>query len=200
MNIKLLFVGVILFTLGTTLAATSYFNLHSMVEANIPYANTILITGSYYAEIDDFNTNLGYTGIQRVGVFISGSRELQGIVNSTLNYNTTLGFKPITISLSSGQRTTVTPLYAPYGRGLVAVHYFDVPIYSALTTITVTNPEDYPVCWDISIVHYSEIININWLVALIIGIIAVMLGLIIIGVARYKRKPSVKQKETATVP
>jgi uncharacterized membrane protein len=196
MNIKLLFVGVILFTLGTTLAATSYFNLHSMVEANIPYANTILITGRYYAEILDINNNLDQAGIQRIGVFISGSQELQGIVNSTLNYNTTLGFKPITISLSDERTSaTVTPLYAPYGQGLVAVHYFDVPNYSAITRITVTNPEDYPVCWDISIIHYSEIININWLVALIIGIIAVMLGLVIIGVAGYKRKPDLK-KET----
>jgi hypothetical protein len=193
MNIKFLFVGVILFTLGTTLAAASYFNLYSMVEANFPYANTILITGGYYAKIYDINNNLDQAGIQRVGVFISGSRELQSIINSTLNYNTTLGFKPITISLSSGQRTTVTPLYAPYGQGLVAVHYFDVPGYSPITTITVTNPEDYPVCWDISIIHYSEIININWLVALIIGIVAVILGLIIIGVAGHRRKAITSQ-------
>jgi hypothetical protein len=197
MNYKLVMVGAILVTLGTTLIAASYFNLYTMVEASIPYPYTIIIFGRSYAKIDDI-MGPNYTGIRKVGIIISGSQELQNILNSTLNYNTTLGLDPITITLSFGRvmSASVTPSYVPYFfQGILAVHYFDVPSYSPWSTITITNPGDNPVYWDVTVIHYEEVVNQNWLATLLIGIAFATVGIAITGIAII-RKSTNKQKET----
>ena len=67
---------------------------------------------------------------QRVLMVVTGSQELQGILNSTLNYNSTMKLgQNITISLVSGNQTisaTVRSGYTPTYNEPIAPHTFDI--------------------------------------------------------------------------
>ena len=106
MNFKLLLVGVILITLGTTLVATSYFKIYDTVEKIFPTADVLPIQAN---SSSDFYFNFIYGPLpqsQKAVVVVAGSKELQGILNSTLNYNSTRigGEKNITITLFAGNQ------------------------------------------------------------------------------------------------
>ena len=135
---------------------------------------------------------------QEVLVLVAGSRQLQDVLNPTLNYNSTMKYgKNITITLfganpnqniSASETTLLPQTYL----GAAAFHTFDVPAswnnMVGVTTVSITNPESYPVCWIVNVMLYGQVVNSNWLTVFYVGMIPIILGLIIVGVAGYRRK------------
>lgn len=202
MNFKFLLVGVILITLGTTLVVTSYFKIYDTVEKVVPTAGVLPIQANSSSSFW-FNFFMGpLPQSQKVSVLVAESQHLQDVLNSTLNYNSTIEYgKNITITLfglrqNQNLSASVTTLYSQTYWGCVAFHTFDVPVSwnNWVSTVSITNPESYPVCWIVNVMLYGQVVNSNWLTVFYVGMIPVILGVIIVGVAVYKRKPDVTKK------
>jgi uncharacterized membrane protein len=201
MNIKLLLVGVILITLGTTLLATSYFKIYDTVETIFPTADVLPIKAN---SSSDFHFDYSFGPLpqsQKILVVVAGSQELQGILNSTLNYNSIRigGGKNITISLSVGNHSIsaseTTNYYETYEEAMT-FHIFDIPVswWNGFDMkVSITNPENYPVCWIVNVMLYGQVVNNNWLTVFLVGIVLTILGLIIIEVAHHRRRAITKQ-------
>jgi hypothetical protein len=200
---KVMLVGIILIVFGVTLVATSYFKIYDTVETIFPTADLLPMPANSSSDFY-FNYGLGFLPqSSKVVVVVAGSRELQGILNSTLNYNSTRigGEKNITISLFGENQNisaSETTYYYPTYQEAMAFHIFDIPsnwnsgVDSGISEVSITNPESYPVCWIVSVMLYGQVINSNWLTVFLIGIVPIILGLIIIGVAGHRRKAITK--------
>jgi hypothetical protein len=203
---KLILVGIILVVFGVTLVATSYFKIFDTIETVLPTAGALPIQAN---SSSDFYFNFFYGPLpksQKILVLVAGSNDLQGILNSTLNYSSTIEHpQNITISILDGNQNLSTTentwtLSQTY-LDPVAFHTFDIPDSwsfgsgTEIGKVSVTNPENYPVCWIVNVMLYGQVINDGWLTVFFVGIVPIILGLIIIGVAAHKRKPDVK-KET----
>lgn len=199
---RLILVGIILVVFGVTLVASSYFKIYDTVETIFPTADVLPIPANS-SSVFYFNHGLGFLPkSSKVVVVVAGSRELQGILNSTLNYNSTRigGEKNITITLFGGNQnisaSETTYYYETYQEAM-AFHVFDIPSnwnsgIEGISEVSITNPENYPVCWIVSVMLYGQEISSNWLTVFLIGIVPITLGLIIIGVAGHARKAITK--------
>jgi len=195
---RLILVGMILLVFGVTLVATSYFRIYETVERIFPTADVLPIQAN---SSSDFYINYGLGALppsQKALVLVAGSQELQSILNSTLNYNSTMiyGGKNITISvfcgnqnISASERTWTSFTYDEP----IAFHTFDLPASwwdsgFGISKVSITNPEDHPVSWIINVMLYGQVVNASWLTVCLVGIVPIILGLIMVGVAGYKRK------------
>ena len=200
MNFRLILVAQLLFTPGTTIAATSYFKIYDTVERIFPSAGVLPIQAN---SSSDFYLNYGLGALppsQKALVLVAGSQELKGILNSTLNYNSTMiyGGKNITISvfcgnqnISASERTWTSSTY----NEPIAVHTFDLPTSwwdsgFGISKVSFTNPENYPVCWVVNVMLYGQVINNNWLTASLIGLVFIIIGAVTVGIAVQKSRPS----------
>jgi hypothetical protein len=199
---KVMLVGVILVVFGVTLVATSYFKIYDTVETVLPTADVLPIPANS-SSVFYFNYGLGFLPqSSKVVVVVAGSRELQGILNSTLNYNSTRigGEKNITITLFGRNQnisaSETTYYYETYQEAM-AFHVFDIPSnwisgIGGISEVSITNPNSYPVCWIVSVMLYGQEIDSNWLTVFLVGIVPIILGLIIVGVAGHRRKAITK--------
>lgn len=199
---KLILVGIILLVFGLTLVSTSYFKIYDTIETILPSANVLPIQANSSSDFY-FRFILGaLPRSQKALVIVAGSQELQGILNSTLDYNSTMifGGKNITISvfcgnenISASEKTWVSTTYDEP----MAFHIFDLPASwwdsgFGISKVSITNPESYPVSWIVNVVLYGQVVNNNWLTVFFVGIVPIILGLIIIGVAGHRRKAITK--------
>jgi hypothetical protein len=195
---KVMLVGIILIVFGVTLLATSYFRIYDTVETVLPTANVLPIQANSSSDFY-FNSVEGLSPQpQTIFVLVTESRELQGILNSTLNYNSTMinDGKNVTITLFAGnqpisasERTWISQT----SHETVAFHTFDFPSGQYFVDkISITNPYGYPVCWIVNVMAYGQLINTDWLAVFIVGLISIILGLIIVGVAGHRRKAVTK--------
>ncbi len=199
---KLVLVGTILLVFGATLVATSYLKIYDTYETIIPTAHVLPIQANSSSDfILNFNPFFGtlLPQTQRVSVVVTGSQELQGILNSTINYNSTMKLgQNITISLVSENQTisaTVRSGYTPTYNEPIAPHTFDIPAdWLPWFYIRITNPESYPVCWIVNVSAYGQVVNNTWLTLFFVGIIPIILGLILVGIASHRRNGITKKE------
>jgi hypothetical protein len=198
-------VGIVLLVFGVTLVATSYFKIFDTIETILPTAGVLPIQAN---SSSDFYFNFFYGPLpqsQKILVLVAGSQHLQGILNPTLNYSSTMKYpQNITISLFNGNQnisaTEKTWIMSQTHGGPLAFHTFDIPASwsfgsgTDIGKVSITNPESYPVCWIVNVMLYGQEINTNWLTVFFAGIVPIVLGLIIVVVAAYKRKPDVTKK------
>lgn len=201
---KLILVGIILIVFGVTLVATSYFKIYDTVEKIVPTAGVLPIQAN---SSSDFYFNYLFGPLpqsQKVLVLVAGSQELQSILNSTLNYKSTMIFwQNITISLFSGNQN-ISASERTWGTTQtynepIAFHTFDIPASwwvsgFGISKVSITNPESYPVCWIVNVMLYGQVVNSNWLTVFFVGMVPIILGLIIVGVEGYRRK-AINKKE-----
>ena len=195
---KLILVGIILLVFGVTLVATSYFKIYDTVERILPASGVLPIQANSSSDFYFWNLFGGFPQSQRALVMVSGSQKLQSLLNSTLNYNSTMEYgQNITISLVAGNE--IVSASERTGLSLttddsMAAHIFDVPAsWWAGFGIRVNNPESYSVCWIVNVMLYGQVINNNWLTVFFVGIVAIALGLVI-GIVGYRRK-AIDKKE-----
>ncbi len=194
-----IFVGIILLVFGVTLAATSYFKIYDTVERITPTSRVLPIQANSSSYFNFWPFFGSFPQSQQALVVVSGSQELQGILNSTLNYNSTMKYgQNITISLVEGNQSisaTVRSVGTPTYSEPIAAHVFDIPAsWWAGFWIRVNNPESYPVCWIVNVMLYGQVVNNYWLTTFFVGMVSIILGLIIVGVAGYRRK-AINKKE-----
>jgi hypothetical protein len=200
---KVMLVGIILIVFGLTLVSTSYFKIYDTVETILPTAGALSIQAN---SSSDFYFNFFYGPLpqsQKILVLVAGSQDLQGILNSTLNYSSTMKYpQNITISLFNGNQnisaTEKTWIMSQTHDEPLAFHTFDIPASwsfgsgTEIGKVSITNPESYPVCWIVNVMLYGQIIDSNWFAVFLIGIVPIILGLIIIEVAHHRRKAITK--------
>ncbi len=197
---KVMLVGIILIVFGLTLVSTSYFKIYDTVETILPTAGALPIQAN---SSSDFYFDYSFGPLpesQKILVLVAGSQELQSILNSTLNYNSTMinGGKNITITVFSPNYNISASEKIWYSQTYfepIAFHTFDIPASQwngFAIKVSITNPESYPVCWIVNVMLYGQVVNNNWLTVFLVGIVPILLGLIIIGVAGHRRKAITK--------
>jgi|GEM_PF-2745301 uncharacterized membrane protein len=202
---KFVLVGIVLLVFGVTLVATSYFKIYDTVETIVPTAGVLPIQAnstSYFV----FNFYMGpLPESQKALVLVAGSQELQDVLNPALNYNATMKYpRNITITVfGTNQNMNVsaseTTLLPQTYHGALAFHTFDIPASwnsngIGITLVSITNPENYPVCWIVNVMLYGQVVNSNWLTVFFLGIVPIILGLVIVGVAGHRRKANNKKQ------
>jgi uncharacterized membrane protein len=204
---KLIWVGIILLVFGVTLVVTSYPRIYNTYESIIPIAHVLPIEANSSSDfLLNFNPFLGtlFPKPQKVLVVVTGSQELEGILNSTSNYDSTMkAGQNITISLVSQYQTISATERSAYAIVMydepVVPHMFDIPAdWSSWFYVRVTNPESYPVCWVVNVLGYAQVVDNNWLTVFFVGTILIILGAILVGVSAYRRKGIAMEKPEPT--
>jgi hypothetical protein len=96
----------------------------------------------------------------------------------------------ITTSIISGYDTISASVRiggSPSYSGLIAPHVFDIPNDWDAYHVRVSNPESYPVCWIVNVILYGHFIDHTWLTATLLGIIPIILGIVLVGIAKRTR-------------
>ena len=199
-------IGVILITLGVTLAATSYFNVNYWQKQQIlrwPFVIDANSSSNQYLRLDKS------ISLKQIEVQIEPSYELGDFLNSTKwsTYQLGLGINPIPVTLGDVYQNVSADVQTSYSTQPGVwwminnpAHVFNIPdnwLYVA--SIHVTNPENNSVIWMVEITGYSLLVNNNWQTAMYLGIASVAVGAVITGISVLTLKPAIKQKETVTV-
>ena len=190
-NSRRAWVGVILIVLGLSLVTTSYFNVYSQQMKKIAQ-RVLLMEGNSSA---DLNTRTFVHEHSTLAlVWVVGSDELQNVLNSTLNYNSSLGY-PITITLSDGTRNMSASVYAVAVFGdfwlpqPVYASWFSIPSdWGGISRVTISNSESHPVCWVATCILYEQVLHYDWLAVMLLGIACLLTGVIISVTAIHRRK------------
>jgi hypothetical protein len=207
MNAKLAMIGVNLITLGATLTVASYFNVNYW-QAQLIYRRSFVIdsnsSSSQYLRLDPKPMSL-----KQIEVQIKPSYELGDFLNSTKwsTYQLGLGINPIPVTLGDVYQNVSADVQTSYSTQPGVwwminnpAQVFNIPDnWLYIASITVTNPENYPVIWIVEVTGYSLLINNNWQTAMYLGIASIAVGAVT-GISVLIRKPAIKQKETTTVP
>jgi hypothetical protein len=189
---KLVWVGTLLIVLGFTLAVTSYFNVYS--EETKKIKQQVLLT----KENSSSDLNFFFpVHASRALVWVIGSSELQGVLNSTLNYSSSIG-RPITMTLSDGTRNisaSVGPV-AVFGDYWlpqpVYASWFSIPSdWSYVSKVSISNSESHPVCWIATCIFYEQVIHLDWLGVMFLGVASILIGAAIVSVIAVSKKNSV---------
>lgn len=187
-NSKLVLIGVILITLGLSLVATSYFSVYSQETKKIAQ-RVLLMEGNSSADL-----NISPPAhASRVLIWIIGSPELQNVLNSTLNYSSSVG-KAITITISDGTHSMSASVYAV---AMFGDYWLPQPVYaswahipsdwSPISKVSISNSESLPVCWIATCILYEQVIHFDWLVVMLLGIVSLSIGAVISVIAIHRR-------------
>jgi hypothetical protein len=198
-HLKLILVGTILLVFGATLVITSFFKIYDTVVTIAPTSSVLRIQANSSSDFYFWYLFGGFPRSQQVSVVVAGSPELQGLLNSTLNYNSTMNYgQNITISIVSGNESISASVRSGGSltySGSVAPHTFDIPAdWWAGFHVRVTNPENYPVCWIVNVILFGQVVDNTWLTVLLGGIIPTILGLILFGIASHRRNGITKKE------
>jgi len=93
-------------------------------------------------------------------------------------------------SISASVRIGGSPSYS----GLIAPHVFDIPNDWEGYYVRVSNPESYPVCWIVNVILSGRVIDHTWLTVTLLGIIPIILGIVLFGIAKRRRNGIIKQE------
>lgn len=197
-------VGVILIVLGLSLMVTSYFNVYSEQMQKVAQ-RVLLMEGNSSADLDTRTFIPVHSTLALV--WVVGSPELQSVLNSSLNYSSSVG-NPITITLSDGTRNVSASVYA------VAVfgdYWLPQPVYASWFTIpsdwgsvirvTISNSESHPVCWVATCILYERVTHYYWLAVMLLGTVCLLTGAIIsvTAIPRKKSEISARHSEVTAV-
>jgi hypothetical protein len=181
-------VGVILIVLGLSLAVTSYFNVYSQETKKI--AQRVLLM----EENSSADLNISFpVHASRALIWIVGSPELQNVLNSTLNYSSSVG-KAITITISDGTQSMSASVYAVAMFGdywlpqPVYASWVDIPSdWSPISKVSVSNSESHPVCWIATCILYEQVTHFDWLAVMLLGVISLSIGAVISVITIHRR-------------
>lgn len=195
-KMRIILSATMLLVLGISLAVTSFFKIYDYGNTIVPTSGMLPIQANSSADFYFWGLFGAIPHSERILVVISGSEQLQALLNSLSNYNFTMrSGQNITISLVSGNDaipTTVMSAYSITRGDTIALYTLEVPADWWVYYIRVTNPESYPVCWNVNVVLYGQTINNTWLTLLIVGIVIATLGLALLIVGKSK---SVSEKK-----
>jgi hypothetical protein len=193
---RLALAGIILLVFGVTMAGTSYFKLYDTAIKIFPPASVLPIQANSSADFYFWHLFGGFPQTERAVVVVAGSQELQDLLDPISGYNSTMrNGQNITISLIGDQTLSATVMssYSFIYDETIALHSFDVPAsWWAGFHICVNNPESYPVCWIVNVMVYGQVINNDWIAVFLVGIVAIILGLVI-GIIGYRKKSNFKK-------
>lgn len=188
-NSRRIWIGIILIAMGLSLALTSYPSIQSEEIQKIAQ-RVLLMEGNSSSYL---NISLPVHA-SRAFVWIVGSPELQGVLNSTYDYSSSVGLKTITITLTDGVRNMSVSVYAV---AILGDYWLPQPVYGswfsipsgwgAVSRVFVSNSESHPVCWIASCIFYEQFIHFEWLAAMVLGVISLLIGLVI-SVTALRRK------------
>lgn len=196
---KLILVAAILIALGVALVSTSSLMIFFVRNETIPPTSGVLqIKANSTSDLFTFwHTNEALPKSEQMLLIVSESERLQNLFNSTLNYSSAMFYSDnITITISNeNQNISATEranalgpyTFLTYER-LAVAHLFDIPLDWWVYGVYVTNPENHPVCWVITVVLYGHVVDNSWRAALLIGIASVILGLATLRIADNRRK------------
>jgi hypothetical protein len=191
---KLILVAAILIALGVTIVSTSSLRIFFVKSETIPPTSAVLqIQANSTSDPFTFwNLYGALPKSEQIFVVVSESPYLQNLLNSALNYSATMDYRDnITITVGNGGQNisaTERPMSSSTYQGFAVAHLFDIPSDWWLYGVYVTNPENHPVCWVITVVLYGHVVDNSWRAALIIGIASVILGVATVGIANNRRK------------
>lgn len=197
-HLKLILIGTILLVFGVTLVITSSFKIYERYETIIPTAGILTIPANLSSDFYIWHL-LGFPPkSDKIEVVVADSPELQNLLNTSLNYTSTMkDGQNITISLVSGYdsisasvRIGGTPSYS----GLIAPHVFDIPNDWDAYHVRVSNPESHSVCWIVNVILYGHFIDHTWLNVTLVGIAPIILGIVLVGIAKRRRNGINKQE------
>jgi hypothetical protein len=179
-NSKRVWIGVILIMLGLSLVVPSYFNVYSQETKKIAQ-RVLLMEGNSSADL-----NISFpVHASRALIWVVGSPELQTVLNSTLNYSSSVG-NPITITLSDGTRNMSASVYwvAVFGDYWlpqpVYASWFSIPSdWSSVSRVSISNSENHSVCWIETCIFYDQILHFDWLAVMLLGVISLLIGAVI---------------------
>jgi hypothetical protein len=197
-HLKLILVGTILLVFGVTLVITSSFKIYERYETIIPTAGILTIPANLSSDFYVWHLFGFPPKSDKIEVVVADSPELQNLLNTSLNYTSTMkDGQNITISLVSGYdsisasvRIGGTPSYS----GLIAPHVFDIPKDWDAYHVRVSNPESYPVCWIVNVILYGHFIDHAWLNVTLVAIAPIILGIVLVGIAKRRRNGINKQE------
>ena len=171
---RLFSTGMILMIFGTTLASVSYLNLY-YVNAGFPILRNV-----------EINTNSSVIAVPAYVFYFGTPTKVLVMITRTSEYSYV--FHPIMITLLYGKQNIsaayVTPVYIDEDLGLKADHSFDIPASwdykeSGLAGVKINNPENHAVSWNVTLLFSYKKINTQNLALMIIGIIALTIGMIV---------------------
>jgi hypothetical protein len=148
---KLILVGTILLLIGVPLVTTTSYKVFFEKDVTLTSSGVLMIQANSSADFGFWALFGALPKSEQILVVVSDNPELQNILNSTLNYRSTMDPRDnITISIVNGNQVVsaserVTGA-ASYEYGSVAFHTFDIPPNWWVYDVRVSNPENYPVC------------------------------------------------------
>jgi hypothetical protein len=188
---KLILVGTVLLFFGVPLVTTTSYKIFFDRVATITSAGVLPIQANSSAEFLFWH----YWEIpksEQISVVVAESPELQNLLDPTLNYNSMMNYRDnITISIDGPGNHNISASMRVVGlvtyERLVATHTFDIPSNWDLNSVRVTNPENYPVCWIVTVVLYGQLVDNTWRATLVLGIGIIILGLVVFRIANVRR-------------
>jgi hypothetical protein len=190
---KLILVGTILLFFGVPIVTTTSYKIFFDRVATVTSSGVLAIQANSSADFGFWSLMGDFPQSEQILVVVAESPGLQSLLNSTLNYHSTMNYRDnITISIVGSGNQTVSASErvggaVSYEYGGVAYHTFDVPSSWWGYFVRVTNPENYPVCWVITVVLYGQLADNAWRSALILGIGTIILGLVVFRIANVRR-------------
>jgi hypothetical protein len=202
---KLILVGTVLLFFGVPLVTTSSYKIFFEKDVTITSSGVLMIKANSTADFGFWALFGDFPKSDQILVVVSESPDLQNLLNSTLNYHSTMNPEHnITISIvgnhiiSASERVTSS---VTYEYGLAAAHWFNIPSdWWAGCWVRVSNPENYPVCWVVSVVLYGPRTDAAWCSALVLGIGTIIIGLVVFRIANVRRNKLKRAVESGKKP
>jgi uncharacterized membrane protein len=196
-HLKLILVGTTLLVFGVTLVITSSFKIYHRVATIAPTAGILTIPANSSSDFSFWNILGPLPKSDQILIIVAESPELQNLLDPALNYNSTMkNGQNITISIVSNNKSISASVKS--GRslywGLIVPYTFDIPNDWTFYYVRISNPESYPVCWIVNVILFGHVIDTTWLTVTLLGIIPIILGIVLVGVAKRRRNGINKQE------
>jgi hypothetical protein len=185
MNTRLGWIGSLFFACGVTVFMLSFLGLYSL-ESDVHASDHLLIDSNSYGVLDFFHVQIA--DLKQVEVIVT-----QGPIGCYSMWGNTTGqvmhpFEVALLNLGAGQVSSFTTDSQGLSGGPVT-HVFDFPNgWTNLDGVRIYNPESNPVAVAVTAIFRGQVINGLWQAIMYLGLFLSGTGIVIIGVAVYKRR------------
>lgn len=185
MNTSVGWIGSLLFACGVTILMLSFLGLYGL-GSDVYASDHLLINSNSYGVLEFPHAQVG--GLKQVEVIVT-----QGPYGCYSMWGNTTGqvmhaFEVALLNLGAGQVSSFTTESQGLSGGPVT-HVFDFPNgWTNLDGVRISNPESNPVAVTVTAIFHSQVINGLWQAIMGLGLFLSGTGILIIGVAVYKRR------------
>lgn len=184
MNSRLGWIGSLLFACGVTMLMLSLLGLYGL-ESDVYASDHLVIDSNSYGVLEFLHVQVG--GLKQVEVIVT-----QGPYGCYSMWGNTTGqvmhpFEMALLNLEAGQVSSFTTESQGLSGGPVT-HVFDFPnVWTNLDGVRISNPANNPVAVTVTAIFHGQVINGLWQATMYLGLFLSGTGILIIGVADYKK-------------